>query len=118
MKIISKLGGGAMIAAMAISAIGCSKSSAGVNTAGAASANAAAPAPSPTQNPEDKMPRVSVEETRKLVADGKAIIIDVRGTDSYKTSHIKGSIDFPLTKLESGDLKGLPKDKRIIAYCS
>jgi 3-mercaptopyruvate sulfurtransferase SseA len=123
MMMISKIGGGALIAAMAIWAAGCSKSSAGANMADAAAANtppsnSAAPVPSPPQSPEDKVPRVNVEETKKLVADAKAIIIDVRGTDSYKTAHIKGALDIPINKLESGDFKGLPKDKRIIAYCS
>jgi len=121
MKMTLKLGGGALIAAMAISAIGCSKSGMGANIAeatkaGAPPANSAAP--SPPQNAEDKMPRLSAEETKKLVADGKAVIIDVRGPDAYKISHIKGALDIPLNKIESGDFKDLPKDKRIIAYCS
>ncbi|MGH9937244.1 MAG: rhodanese-like domain-containing protein [Blastocatellia bacterium] len=123
MKMTLKLGGGALIAAMAISAIGCSKSGAATNMAEATRAstlpaNSAAPTPSPPQSSEDKMPRLSAEETKKLVADGKAVIIDVRGPDAYKLSHIKGALDVPLNKLESGDFKDLPKDKRIIAYCS
>jgi 3-mercaptopyruvate sulfurtransferase SseA len=123
MKMISKIGAGALIAAIAIWAIGCSKSGSATNTADATAANmpssnAAAPAPSQIQNPEDKVPRISVEEAKKLLADSKAIIIDVRGAEAYKMSHIKGALDIPLNKLESGDFKGLPKDKRIIAYCS
>lgn len=122
MKIISKIGCGALVAAVAIWAAGCSKSGASASPAGATAANMpapnlSAPTTSAPQNPEDKMPRVSVEEAKKLVADGKAVIVDVRGADAYKMSHIKGALDIPLTKLESGDFKGLPKDKRIIAYC-
>jgi rhodanese-related sulfurtransferase len=64
------------------------------------------------------MPRINVEEARKLVAEGKAIFIDVRGPDSFNSSHIKGALDFPMKKLEAGDIKDLPKDKRIIAYCA
>jgi hypothetical protein len=78
----------------------------------------AAAAAAPTQNPEDAMPRVRVEEAKNAMAAGKAIIIDVRGSEAYKTAHIKGSIDHPLARLEQGDFKDLPKDKRIIAYCS
>lgn len=124
MKMISKLGGGALIAAMAMWAAGCSKSGAATtvtDTAVVANtplSNTAAPVPSPPQSPEDKVPRINVEETKKLLSDAKAIIIDVRGTDTYKTAHIKGALDIPISKLESGDFKGLPKDKRIIAYCS
>ncbi|MGH9852951.1 MAG: rhodanese-like domain-containing protein [Blastocatellia bacterium] len=120
---ILKLGRSALIVAMASLALACAKSGAGANHANAAAPNAvtannAAPAPSPAQTPEDKTPRIKVEEAKKLVAEGKAVIIDVRGTDSYKMSHIKGSLDVPMNKLETGDFKGLPKDKRIIAYCS
>jgi rhodanese-related sulfurtransferase len=123
MKMILKLGRSALIVAIASLALACAKSGAGANHANAAApaaapANNVAPAPSPTQSPEDKVPRLKVEEARKLVAEGKAVIIDVRGTDSYKMSHIKGSLDIPISKLEAGDFKNLPKDKRIIAYCS
>jgi hypothetical protein len=122
MKMILKLGS-ALIATMAISAVACSKSGVGANIAEATRAttppvNSAAPIPSPPQNAEDKMPRITAEEAKKLVADGKAIIIDVRGTDAYKISHIKGALDIPIGKVEAGDLKNLPKDKRIIAYCA
>jgi 3-mercaptopyruvate sulfurtransferase SseA len=122
MKMNLKLGGGALIAAVAIAGAGCSKSGVGANLAGAAvkstpPANSAAPNIPPPQDSEDKTPRISVEEARKMVADGKAIIIDVRGTEAYKMAHIKGALDVPLYKLEAGDFKDLPKDKRVIAYC-
>jgi hypothetical protein len=78
--------------------------------------NAAAPAP--TQNPEDGMPRVRVEEAKAAVEKNEAIIIDVRGPDAYKASHIKGSVEHALSRIEQGDFKELPKNKRIIAYCS
>jgi hypothetical protein len=84
-------------------------------------ANGALPsaaAAAPTQNPEDAMPRVRVDEAKKALDEGKAIIIDVRGPEAYKMAHIKGSIDYPLPRLEQGDFKDLPKGKRIIAYCS
>jgi rhodanese-related sulfurtransferase len=64
------------------------------------------------------MPRISVDDTKQLLAQGQAVIIDVRGTDAYNTTHIKDALDFPLARMESGDFKGLPKDKRIIAYCT
>lgn len=76
------------------------------------------PATPAAQNPEDKMPRVSAEETKKLVDASKAVVIDVRGTDAYKISHIKGALDYPLSKIEAKDFSGLPKGKRIIAYCT
>jgi len=74
--------------------------------------------PAPAQNPEDKMPRLSAEEAMKLVAAHKAVLIDVRGTQAYQEAHIKGALDFPGPRIEASDFKGLPRDKRIIAYCT
>jgi guanyl-specific ribonuclease Sa len=120
---ISNLGRGALVLAMAGSILACSKLGATTNQTNAAATNAAtannaAPAASPAQSPEDKMPRVKADDAKKLVEEGKAIVIDVRGAEAYKLSHVKGALDVPLNKLESGDFKGLPKDKRIIAYCT
>ena len=123
MKFILKLGASALTAGMAITVAGCANSSgstptAGATAAGAQAAHSATAIPSPPQNAEDKMPRVKVEEAKRLVEEGKAIFIDVRGADAYKMSHIKGALDVPLTKLNGDDFSGLPKDKLIIAYCS
>jgi 3-mercaptopyruvate sulfurtransferase SseA len=124
MDIILKLGASALTVSLAITAAGCVKSGASTTTAGATAAGeptahsaTSRPSPNAHQNSEDKMPRVKVEDAKKLVAEGKAIIIDVRGAEAYKMSHIKGSLDFPLNKLEAGDFKDLPKDKTLIAYC-
>jgi 3-mercaptopyruvate sulfurtransferase SseA len=122
MNMILKLGVSALTIGMAITAAGCAKSGASTPTAsataaGAQAAQSATAVTSPPQNAEEKIPRVKVEEAKKLVAEGKAIIIDVRLGDSYKVSHIKGAIEVPLNKVEAGDFKDLPKDKLIIAYC-
>jgi len=121
MKIFSLLGRGALILASACLALACSKLAASQNQATTATTPVAAvapPTPVPTQNPEDKMPRISAEEAKKLVDTGKAVIVDVRGTDAYKMSHIKGALDYALAKIEQKDFSGLPKNKRIIAYCT
>jgi rhodanese-related sulfurtransferase len=110
----------ALIATASAMAFACSKPSAADNQVNAAPVTAATssnPA-SPVQNPEDKIGRIKADEAKRLVAENKAIIIDVRGTDAYKLTHIKGALDVPLKKLEAGDFAGLPKDKVIIAYCT
>jgi hypothetical protein len=124
MNMILKLVASALTLSMAITAAGCAKSGAstpvaGASTAGERSARPAAASPSPhaNQNAEDKMPRVKVEDAKKMAAEGKAVIIDVRGAEAYKMSHIKGALDIPLNKLEARDFKDVPKDKVIIAYC-
>lgn len=119
MDMIVKLGAGALITGMAIAAASYAKSGAAIHRADAAAGRApAAPISSHPQEPEDKMPRINVEEAKKLIAEGKAIIIDVRGPDPYKISHIKGALDVPMSKLQTGSLEDLPKDKLIIAYCA
>jgi hypothetical protein len=73
---------------------------------------------SDAHNAEDAMPRIAPADAIQLSKSNQAIIIDVRGTDIYNTAHVKGSIDFALTRLESGDFTGLPRDKKIIALCA
>jgi hypothetical protein len=122
MNMILKLGVSALTIGMAITAAGCAKSgastpTASATTAGAQAAQSAPAVASPPQNAEEKIPRVKVEEAKKMIAEGKAIIIDVRLGEAYKMSHIKGALEVPLNKVEAGDFKDLPKDKLIIAYC-
>jgi len=122
MNVFSILGRGGLILASAGLALACSKMAASIhqtNTSSTPVAVTAPPTPAQAQsNPEDKVPRISAEEAKKLVDAGKAVIIDVRGTDAYKTAHIKGALDYSLSKIEAKDFSGLPKDKRIIAYCT
>ena len=93
----------------------------------AASNAAASPTPHPpflpyasptATNPDDLMPRVRPEDAIKQLSNNEAVLIDVRGTSTYQQEHIKGSLDFPLDRLNQGDFKGLPRDKKIIAYCT
>lgn len=63
-----------------------------------------------------EFPDISITELKTVIANKKATIIDVNGSDSYKSGHIPGAIDFTATK----DLAAaLPKDKNalIVAYC-
>ncbi len=122
MKILSVISRGVLILASSCLALACShlavSTSQNSSTAVATPNPAAAPAPAATQNPEDKMPRIGPQEAKQLVDQGKGVIIDVRGPEAYKISHIKGSLDYALSKIEAGDFSGLPKNKRIIAYCT
>jgi hypothetical protein len=123
MKKIYHFGSGAIILALSMFVWGCARMNATTNhnsSSGNLAASSLPPAiePQHSDNPEDKMPRVKVQDAMKEVEEGKAVIIDVRGTDAYNMAHIKGSIDFPLSKIDGKDFKGLPKDKRIIAYCT
>ena len=65
----------------------------------------------------DGVRRITVREAQEAVAQGKAIIIDVRGEDSYKAGHIKGARWIRLDDIGSRAGK-LPRNKMIITYCS
>jgi hypothetical protein len=112
---------GALLLAVGLGAA-CQQPSVASNNAATTASPAAKPATDPmppaTQNQEDAMPRVKAEEAKAEVAKGTAVVIDVRGTDSYKIAHIKGALDYPLSRLEQGDFKDIPQGKRIIAYCT
>jgi len=62
-------------------------------------------------------PDVSVADLKKAIAEKKATVIDVNGTDSYKKEHIPGAIDYTAQKAELA--KSLPADKGalVVAYC-
>jgi hypothetical protein len=76
------------------------------------------PASSSTQNvPGDGVRRITTVELRDALDKGTAIVIDTRPVESYKQSHIKGSISVPLDQVASR-VNELPRDKMIVAYCS
>jgi hydroxyacylglutathione hydrolase len=65
----------------------------------------------------DGVRRITPTEARDAVAQGKAIIVDVRGESSYNAGHIKGArwIIVDAIGARAGEL---PRDKMIITYCS
>jgi rhodanese-related sulfurtransferase len=54
---------------------------------------------------------------RELLKQNKAVLVDVRGVDTYKAGHIKGALNIPYGEIEER-AKELPRDKKIITYCS
>jgi hypothetical protein len=122
-RTITKGSGLALLAVFAFS-LACDQSPSASNQTPVAATPAttitppSTPAQPTPQNPEDLMPRIRADEAVRLVRNNEAIVLDVRGTEAYKTSHIKGAIDYPLERLEKSDFKGLPRDKKIISYCT
>jgi len=69
----------------------------------------------------DEIPRIPIEELKKLV-DEKADHRNLRRADKsgFLTGHIKGAVSFPWKSvLEDADIRLLPKGKDtfIIVYC-
>lgn len=62
-------------------------------------------------------PDISVADLKKAIAEKKAVVIDVNGSDSWKAAHVPTALDFESVK---ADLKAkLPEDKKtlVVAYC-
>ncbi len=64
-----------------------------------------------------EVPTISVEDAKKELDAGNAVIVDGRVESAYKQEHITGSINIP-----NGSPKEkyavLPKGKKVIIYCS
>jgi hydroxyacylglutathione hydrolase len=69
------------------------------------------------QAQSDNVRRITPAEARNMVAQGKAIVVDVRGEESYKAGHVKGARWINLNDIGSRTGE-LPRDKMIITYCS
>ena len=63
------------------------------------------------------VPRISVEDAKKEVDAGTAVIVDARGDGAFKSERIAGALNIPLGATED-KFATLPKDKKIIVYCS
>ena len=65
----------------------------------------------------DGVRRITPAQARAAVEKGQAVIVDVRGADSYNNGHIKGALLVPVNDI--GSRAGeLPRGKLIITYCS
>jgi len=65
----------------------------------------------------EEAPRISRQEAQKLVAEGKAVFIDVRSEHSYSIGHIKGALSIPGSQLAMR-ITEVPAKKKLITYCA
>jgi len=65
----------------------------------------------------DDAPRIALADAKKDFDAGTALFIDTRSVEAYRDEHIKGAVSLPAATLEE-HLKEIPKDRKIIAYCS
>jgi phage shock protein E len=64
----------------------------------------------------------TTEEVKKALADGKAVLIDVREKDEWDDGHLKDAKFLPLSTLKGGAkaedvAKVAPKDKIVYCHC-
>jgi len=67
--------------------------------------------------PYPNVPRVSLQETQDKLAQGQAVLVDVRSKTSYDESHAEGAISIPEDEMEARKDE-LPRDKELILYCT
>ena len=70
-----------------------------------------------TEDTYPQVARVSLEEARQALDEGKAVFLDVRDAAAYASSHIKGAENISLSELPSR-LTELDKNAWIITYCT
>jgi 3-mercaptopyruvate sulfurtransferase SseA len=82
------------------------------------SASTSQPVPGADQT-QAALPRITAEEAKAAVDSGKAIIIDVRATESFLENHIAGAVSIPLTQIEGNPNRvTFDKTQWIITYCT
>ena len=65
----------------------------------------------------DGAPRITAEELHDLWVKNQVLVIDTRAEEAYKLAHIKGSKSVPVSDFVA-KMDQLPKDKKIVAYCT
>ena len=84
----------------------------------AASASAACAQPrQQTPDPFASVPRISITELKRLMKEGRVVIVDVRGDEAYAEGHLSGAVSIPLDEVVAR-AKELPQDKIIVTYCA
>lgn len=81
------------------------------------SSNVAANRTAPVDEHFSDAPRISLADAKKDFDNGTALFIDTHAKAQYDSQHIKGSINVPANDV-GNKLDAIPKDKKIIAYCS
>ena len=73
---------------------------------------------SPVVNPTgDGVRRITPNELRDDLANGTAVLVDVRSEETYKAEHIRGAINIPEGQIIAR-ANELPRGKMIATYCS
>jgi rhodanese-related sulfurtransferase/DNA-binding transcriptional ArsR family regulator len=65
---------------------------------------------------QNNLESITIEELKKRLQEGNALLIDVRPGQEYEAGHITSSLSVPKDELHRR-LKDLPKDKEIVTYC-
>ena len=75
------------------------------------------PTPSLSTQSTTEAKRISVAEVQQKLANGTAVLVDVRDLQSFTFLRANGAISIPLPEVaaRAGEL---PRDKQIVTYCT
>lgn len=65
----------------------------------------------------DAAPRITLAEAKEDFDAGNAVFIDTRNKEAFQAERIKGAINISGADLEA-KMGEIPKDKKLIVYCS
>lgn len=61
---------------------------------------------------------MKLEDVKREISLGEAILIDVREQEEWDTRHLDGAVFVPLSELDMDEIPmDLPDDKRLYLYC-
>lgn len=109
-----------ILAAAVLAAAGCAERAGKGNAAAnrAANTTAAAPSPSYQVTPQPvEADRISLADAKKAFDEGNAVFVDVRGAEAFNQERIAGALNITLGDIDA-NINKLPKNKKIIVYCS
>jgi rhodanese-related sulfurtransferase len=67
---------------------------------------------------EDKAaPDISINDLKKAIEEKKVTVIDVNGSDSFKSGHIPTAVDYEANAEKLKEVLPKDKDALIVAYC-
>ena len=71
----------------------------------------------PAADPLASAPRISLADAKKAFDEGNVVFVDTRADAAYKAERVKGAINIPAEAFQTRYAE-VPKDKKIITYCS
>jgi rhodanese-related sulfurtransferase len=74
----------------------------------------------PDQTADAPAPRMAFADFKKLHAQGRLLVVDVRDEVSFKSGHIPGAISVPLedVKRRAAQIRTKAADREVVTYCS